>query len=152
MEFSLKMEVISIIIIGVLLSYYNERQKGVNLKNRCFRFCLHLSLISIFLNILAVWGIRFSSEIPLFINMLLSSAYYLVTCFLGELVTAYLFYLIFEHTSCLPEKIIYYYRNYFWCRSTSCIFKLLESLAVLFSGQHLLPGTVKCNLLCRPNG
>ena len=50
MEFSLKMEVISIIIIGVLLSYYNERQKCVNLKNRCFRFCLHLSLISIFLN------------------------------------------------------------------------------------------------------
>ena len=121
MEFSLKMEVISIIIIGVLLSYYNERQKGVNLKNRCFRFCLHLSLISIFLNILAVWGIRFSSEIPLFINMLLSSAYYLVTCFLGELVTAYLFYLIFEH---YPHHV--------------CLKKSFTIIGIIFGAEALL--------------
>ena len=96
MNMSLKMEVVSAMIIALLMRYSYKKEKVKNVKERWFQFCLNASMASIIMDILSVWGIRQSDVVPHWLNMLISALYYLMISFTASVVVIYLMYLIME--------------------------------------------------------
>lgn len=98
MNFSLKMEVISAIIIILLILYNSGNGEGGGTKRRWYVACLYLSAAVVCVDVLSVAGIRNTAYVPYWINMGLSSLYYLITCFAAGMIAVYLIYMIFEHS------------------------------------------------------
>lgn len=108
MDMSLKMEVVSAMLIALLMRYSYEKNSGKNIKKRWFRFCLNASMASICVDILSVWAIRESDVVPHWLNMLISALYYLMISFTAGVVVVYLMYLILEHSlskNCLKKAL-----------------------------------------------
>lgn len=97
MGFSLKIEAIAALLILLLLFYSYGGGPAEGKKQRWFRGCLHISLVSVGIRALSVWGIRAQNAVPLGINQFLSSLDYLFSCFLAAVIAIYMLYLIFEH-------------------------------------------------------
>lgn len=109
MNFSLEMEVISAIMIILLILYNYGAGEGVGRKRRWYSACLYMSVAVIGVDMLAVTGIRHAVYVPYWINMGLSSLYYLMTCFASGMIAVYLVYMIFEHS---PNS--YGLRRFIW--------------------------------------
>lgn len=81
-----------ILIIIIMLFFYDKRQVH-SFRRRLYWCCLWLSVASILLNITSVYTIENFHRFPLWVNMLLNSAYFIVsvlmcsviafTCFSG---------------------------------------------------------------------
>jgi diguanylate cyclase (GGDEF)-like protein len=97
MAFSLKMEVISILIVSVLMFFNHGEESVSKIKDRWFNAGLILSLASICVNFLSTWAIRLYWSVPVWLNYFLASGYYLLICFSGGVIALYIFYLIYEH-------------------------------------------------------
>lgn len=101
---SLKMEVVSAMILLLLMRYiYEEKQSG-NGKKRWFQLSLWVSLSAILVDILSVWLIRRVDTVPIWLNMLVSSVYFFLITFAAGVIVLYLINVIFEHT--LRKKCI----------------------------------------------
>jgi diguanylate cyclase (GGDEF)-like protein len=97
MAFSLKMEVISILIISVLMVFNHGEESVSKIKDRWFNAGLIMSLASICVNVLSTWAIRLYWSVPVWLNYFLASVYYLLISFSGGVIALYIFYLIYEH-------------------------------------------------------
>lgn len=98
MNLSLKMEIISAIIIVLLILYHPGAGAGTGTRKRWYVFSLYLSAAVICVDILSVIGIRFSAYIPYWVNVGIASLYYLLAYFTSGLIAVYLVYMIFEHS------------------------------------------------------
>lgn len=96
-RWSLAAELLALIIIIFLMLHYYERKLAANYRRKMYRLCLWMSVLTILLNILCVHTISIASRIPLWINMALNSAYFMLAVFLCTVVSVYLATLILEH-------------------------------------------------------
>lgn len=93
----LSAELFSLIIIFILmLNFYERRWKGFP-KRKIYHFCLLTSAGSILLNILCVYTIDQAWNIPLWVNLLCNSAYFLLIVAVSTIIAYYLMRLLFEH-------------------------------------------------------
>lgn len=97
MNFSINMEVIAALMILLLLLYSFDERNTSNAGNRRYHFCLYVSLASIAADLLSVWGINCAGEIPVWINMVISSVNYLLASFMAVVSARYVSYHIFVH-------------------------------------------------------
>lgn len=93
----LSAELFSLIIIFILmLNFYDRRWKGFP-QRKIYQFCLLISAGSILLNILCVNTINYAWELPLWINLLCNSAYFLLIVTVSTTIAYYMMHLLFEH-------------------------------------------------------
>ena len=90
-------ELFSLIIIFILmLNFYERRWKGFP-QRKIYTLCLHASAGSILLNIICVDVINRAWNLPLWVNILCNSAYFLLIISVSTIIAYYLMYLLFEH-------------------------------------------------------
>lgn len=97
MDFSLTLEIEAALIVVLLLLYSFDEGSTANTGNQRFRFCLYVTLSAITMDVLSVYGIRSIDEIPVWLNMLISSLNYLLASLNSVVIASYLSFQIFEH-------------------------------------------------------
>lgn len=97
MNFTLTIEVIAAMIIVLLVIYSLDEKSARNTRTRSYRCCLYVSLAAIAADALSVWGIRHIMEIPIWVNVAISSLNYLLVNFNSAVLALYLSGQIFEH-------------------------------------------------------
>ncbi|MGF0006439.1 EAL domain-containing protein [Eubacteriales bacterium SGI.150] len=97
MKWSLSAEFFACILLMILLLYFYERRWAVTARRRMYGLCLWLSLSSVILNTLCVVTIQNAARVPLWVNLMLNSAYFLISVLMCSMTALYLFCLILEH-------------------------------------------------------
>ena len=93
----LSAELFSLIIILILmLNFYDRRWKGFP-QRKIYHLCLLTSAGSILLNILCVYIIGQAWDVPLWVNLLCNSGYFLLIVAVSTIIAYYLMRLLFEH-------------------------------------------------------
>ena len=97
MSFSVKLEAVSMLIIAIIALFHFGSQTGNNLRSRLFSWCLALSEIAIFLDIMTTITIADYANTPLWVNILVNSLYFIAINTCLSFVAAYCFYVMLEH-------------------------------------------------------
>lgn len=93
----LSAELFSLIIILILmLNFYERRWRGFP-QRKIYHLCLLTSAGSILLNIFCVNMINYAWNVPLWVNLLCNSAYFLLIVAVSTIIAYYLMRLLFEH-------------------------------------------------------
>lgn len=93
----LSAEIFSLIIILILmLNFYERRWKDFP-QRKIYFLCLLASTGSIMLNILCVYTISYAWSMPVWVNILCNSMYFLLITAVSSIIAYYLMYLLFEH-------------------------------------------------------
>lgn len=103
----LSAELFSLIIIFILmLNFYERRWRGFP-QRKIYQFCLLASAGSILLNILCVYLIDHVWDIPLWVNLLCNSLYFLLIVAVSTIIAYYMMRLLFEHVYPQRQQRIY---------------------------------------------
>ncbi len=100
MEFSIKMEAVASLITAILFLFHYER-KNRSLRYHLYTLCLISAEATILLDIAASLGLNAAEGVPLWIDMLLNTAYFLAQHITFSVMAGYSFYLLFEYA---PDK------------------------------------------------
>lgn len=93
----LSAEIFSLIIILIIMLNFYERKWKDFAQRKIYQLCLLTSAGAVLLNILCVHMINQVWEIPLWINLLCNSAYFLLIVAVSTTIAYYLMCLLFEH-------------------------------------------------------
>lgn len=93
----LSAEIFSLILIFILTLNFYERRWNDFPQRKLYNLCLLASGGSILLNILCVYTISCAWRLPVWVNVLCNSAYFLLIVAVSTIIAYYLMYLIFEH-------------------------------------------------------
>lgn len=104
MDFSIEMEVMSFLTVGVLSLFHIDRRNHNNNRYRLFSLCLILSMGTIGLDIASTAVLRLGPGVPYRINMLLNTLYFIALDLTFSVMAIYCFYIMFEH---LPDRHCY---------------------------------------------
>ncbi len=96
-KWSVSTEVFSLIILFILILNFRERRWKEFPQRRCYQFCLYLSVGTIALNILCTYLISLGRSIPLWINLVCNSAYFLSIVAVSSALAYYMGHLLYEH-------------------------------------------------------
>lgn len=96
-DWTLSVEFFCLIVILILISNFYGNRWHALLSTRLYQICLWLSLTTISLNILCVFTIDQAARLPLWLNLLLNSCYFLMALGLSTTFGVYFLYLILEH-------------------------------------------------------
>lgn len=91
------LEVISLLIVVVLALYHTDSQQRSSRRYQIFTMCLALSALTNFLNIVSSVTIRYATSVPQWLNMGLSTSYFLAQHANLTALMGYGFYLLNEH-------------------------------------------------------
>ena len=91
------LEVISLLIVLVLVLYHTDSQQRASRRYQLFTMCLALSVLTTSLNIISITAIRYAASLPLWVNNLLSTCYFLAQHANLTALMGYGFYLLNEH-------------------------------------------------------
>lgn len=104
MDFSIEMEVMSFVTVGVLSLFHIDRRNHNNNRYRLFSLCLILSMGTIGLDIASTAVLRIGPGIPYWINIFLNTLYFITLDMTFSVMAFYCFYIMFEH---LPDRCCY---------------------------------------------
>ena len=97
-NWSISAELFSLILVIILILSFQNRRRANYPTSRLYQTCLWGSAGTILINLLCVLTIQHAAVLPLWINLLLNSAYFLSITALATLTAHYLFHLLLEHT------------------------------------------------------
>ena len=97
LHWSLSTEVFSLFILFILLINFHERRWGGFPKRKLYCLCMYTSVGSILINILCTCLIALRTQVPLWVDLLCNSAYFLLIVAVCTIVAYYLCYLLYEH-------------------------------------------------------
>lgn len=93
----LSAEFFSLILMFILtLNFYDRRWNEFS-QRKLYNLCLLTSTASILLNILCVYTIQYSWYLPLWVNLLCNSVYFLLIVTVSSIIAYYLMNLLYEH-------------------------------------------------------
>ena len=106
-NWSISAELFSLILVVILILSFHNRRRANYPASRLYQICLWGSAGTIAVNLLCVLTIQQADVLPLWVNLLLNSVYFLSITALSTLTTHYLFHLLLEHTykSCPLRKV-----------------------------------------------
>lgn len=93
------MECIAFIILAILFLFHWDRQNSSSTRYRIFTIALFLSAAMIVLDIVSSWGIEAADVIPEWVNILLSTLYFVSLDLTFSVIAVYCFYIMFEYSS-----------------------------------------------------
>lgn len=99
MDFSIKMELVSLLITMLLWFFHYDRHNRSNQRYQLFSLCLLVSGISIFLDIVTSLTIDHVLQGPFALDYGLNTLYFMVQHITFSLMAGYCFYLMFEHVA-----------------------------------------------------
>ena len=111
---SVSAELFSLILLLIIMFNFYEKRWTISPSSRIYSVCLWLSLASIVLNLICVGTLAHPAIIPVWVNFILNSSYFLLVNLLSTTMAYYLFYLVLEHV---------YNRHCIW-RATAVLFFL----------------------------
>ena len=89
-------ELIAAIVILILILNTTGTQSVPTPRNRMFHLSLYFTFLCILLNLLTVLTINFATRIPLWLNMLVNTAYFMIYPFMPLVFISYMLLFIFE--------------------------------------------------------
>lgn len=98
MNWIIEPEYIACIEILILLVYTFTDRGAASLRTRMFLLCLGISLLGIGMNILSIHTINNAQTIPLWINWLVNSLFFILTPLMGSVIASYMLVLVFAHS------------------------------------------------------
>lgn len=96
-KWSVSTEVFSLILLFVLILNFHERRWGSHPQRRLYQLCLYLSAGTMVVNILCTCFLSLPQVIPVWVNLLFNSAYFLMVVAVCSIVAFYLCRLLYEH-------------------------------------------------------
>lgn len=96
-NWSLVAEFLALILIVVIALYFNDRKQVLTNRRWIFQASLQLAMMSVIMNVVCLWTIEWSDRIPIPINVILNSTYFLLCVWTSSVVAYYMFDLILEH-------------------------------------------------------
>ena len=93
----LSVEFFSLVLILILLLNVSDKKWNRHPRHRLYQVCLWMSVWTVAMNILCTFTIAWVWHIPLWVNWLFNSAYFLMIVGLSSLIAYYIAGLIFEH-------------------------------------------------------
>lgn len=96
-KWSVSTEVFSLIILFILILNFRERRWHAFPQRRLYLLCLYLSAVTVIFNILCVYFISVADSIPLSLNVITSSIYFLLILSVSSIIAYYLCHLLYEH-------------------------------------------------------
>ena len=97
MEFSIYVDAIALVIIGVLTLFHYERLNKRIKRYQLFSMCLLLTAGTLISDILSLITSSDAGAYPLWLNILSNSIYFILINSCLSIVAGYVFYLLFEH-------------------------------------------------------
>lgn len=123
-RWSLAAELLAFILMIMIALFYYDRKQAKTVRRRLFECGLWMGEGSILLNAVCVYTIENYERVPVWLNMLLNSAYFWLVVCTCSVMAAYLFDLLLEHV----------YSRY--CRTRAAV-----GLGILTGGYTLLVAT-----------
>ena len=120
---SVSAELFSLILLLIIMFNFYEKRWTISPSSRIYSVCLWLSLASIVLNLICVGTLAHPAIIPVWVNFILNSSYFLLVNLLSTTMAYYLFYLVLEHV---------YNRHCIW-RATAVLFFLSGLFLLILS-------------------
>ena len=99
MEFPIKTELVALLLTITLALFHYDRRNRNNLRYRLFNLCLSLSTVTIVLDILSSLTIEAALQLPLWVNIVCNTSYFLIQQITSAVMAGYCFYLLFEHVA-----------------------------------------------------
>ena len=97
-KWSLVAELLSLVILTIIYSYYREKNAPRSHRRRIFDIAFWLSVSSIILNFACVYTISNYTSYPSWLNMSMNTAYFVTSVFMCNAVALYLFDLLLEYS------------------------------------------------------
>lgn len=97
LQWSLAVELLAFIVVIVLMISFYDNKQTMSARKKIYEAGLWLTESSILLNVICVYTVEHSDTVPLWLNMILNSGYFLVTVLTSVMGAAYLFDLFLEH-------------------------------------------------------
>lgn len=104
MDISIKMEAISLIIIGIISLFHYDRNSKYIKRYQLFNICLLLTAGTLISDIISCMMIEAVSEYPVWLHMIVHSLYFVCINSCLSLIAGYVFYLLFEY---MPNQKCY---------------------------------------------
>ena len=124
-KWSVSTEVFSLIILFILILNFHERRWGGFPQRRLYCLCLHLSAVTVILNILCTYFIYLTDRIPFWVHMVCNSAYFLLIVAVSSIVAYYMCRVLYEH--------IYRRKGVLWFRRALIFLYFLYILLILYN-------------------
>lgn len=105
MEFSIKMEIMALIVLFILFLYHSDRQASNNRRYWLYTACLMFAAATIIFDIISAVTLSLGTGVPDWIHFYLNTIYFLVLYIMCNLIAWYIFYIMFEHAM---DKHCYY--------------------------------------------
>lgn len=96
-KWSVSTEVFSLVILFILILNFHERRWGAHPQRRLYRMCLYLSACTLVINILCTYFISLTFAVPLWLNLVCNSAYFLLIVGVSSVIAYYMCRLLYEH-------------------------------------------------------
>lgn len=96
-SFSLVSEYLALLFLAVIMHYFHDRRQTWTFRRKLYFLCLSIAMASIVLNVATVYMDRADVYIPLFINVLVNTLYFLASGAMSLLVGLYLVNRIYEY-------------------------------------------------------
>lgn len=98
MEFSIKMEIVALVILLILSIYHLDRHNNSNTRYRLFSASLGLAMLMILFDIASTAALSGGDNISTEINVLLNTIYFITLDMTFSVMSVYCFYILFEHS------------------------------------------------------
>lgn len=99
MEYSIKIEMIALVILTILFIYHWDRQSQSSTRYQLYSYGLILSMVMIVLDVTSALVMGQGNPVPVWVNMVLNTGYFIVLDMAFSVVAIYCFYIMFEHAS-----------------------------------------------------
>lgn len=141
MESSIKLEMLSLVVVAILLLFHHDRTSKKNKKYKLFNTCLWMTAISIGLDLFTWILIENVAEYSISVHMLVHSLYFLSIHSCVALIGYYIFHVLFEH---MKEQKCYRMSR----KIITCMWIVLNALVIvnLWTGCYFY---IEGNRYCR---
>ena len=98
MEFSIKMEIVALVILAILALFHLDRQNSNNTRYRLYSASLFFAVLTVVFDIGSTMAMRAGAVIPTWLNLVLNTVYFIALDMTFSFIAAYCFYIMFEHS------------------------------------------------------
>ncbi|MBE5971839.1 MAG: bifunctional diguanylate cyclase/phosphodiesterase [Lachnoclostridium sp.] len=98
MDFSIKMEVVSLVILVILAMFHFDRQNSSNTRYRLYSVSLICTVLTVVFDIGSTLAMRAGELCPVWLAITLNTAYFIALDSAFSIIAIYCFYIMFEHS------------------------------------------------------
>lgn len=107
MEWNMAAECISLVFLCIIWTYFRQSHLLPTLKNKLFQGCFFTTFTAMFTNLLSAFCIMYIDKIPITINWLFTTIYFISTPLMGLVYFYYTVSIIYEEEDRIPTYFYY---------------------------------------------